>query len=215
MQDAVFGDYQNLVPAHNLRVAAGDDELVVAENRRQYGILRDVQLKQPLAAQRVVVRNLQLVERGFAAVEREQCLDAGGVDLALQQTRNVVGAGNRDVDAQLFHDSSIFRVVDPGDRLWHVKNFLCQLAGNQVVLVQTGDRDDGVRAGSVGGSQRLNGGTVRVDGGDVQLSGSVFAGAFVFFDDQRLVSVLQQRLAQVKSNLASADYDNVHILFPL
>ena len=96
-----------------------------------------------------------------------------------------------------------------------MKNFLCQLAGNQVVLVQTGDRDDGVRAGSVGGSQRLNGGTVRVDGGDVQLSGSIFAGAFVFFDDQRLVSVLQQRLAQVKSNLASADYDNVNILFPL
>ena len=62
MQDAVFGDYQNLVPAHNLCVAAGDDELVVAENRRQYSVLRNVQFKQPLAAQRVVVRNLQLIE---------------------------------------------------------------------------------------------------------------------------------------------------------
>ena len=111
MQDAVFGNHQYLVPAHNLRVAAGDDELVVAENRRQYSVLRNVQLKQPLAAQRVVVRNLQLVERGFAAVEREQCLDAGGIDLALQQTRNVVGAGNRMSTPSFFMTAAFFGLL--------------------------------------------------------------------------------------------------------
>ena len=67
----------------------------------------------------------------------EQGFDARTVYLTFQQTCNVVGTGNRDIDAQLFHNSSIFRVVDAGNRFWHMENFLCQLAGNQVVLVQT------------------------------------------------------------------------------
>ena len=136
------------------------------------------------------------------------------IDLTLEQPRDVIGAGDGNIDAELFHDLGIFGIVDPGDGFGNMENLFCQLAGNQVVLVLAGDGNHRICLGGIGAGQRLDGGAVRIDGGDVQLVREILTGLFVFFDDKRLVAMLDEGLAEIEADLAAADHNDIHSAVP-
>ena len=64
------------------------------------------------------------------------------IHLSFKQTGDIIGAGDWNINSQFFHYDSILWIIDPCHRFRHLEDSLCQLTGNQIVLVQTGDRDD-------------------------------------------------------------------------
>jgi len=53
----------------------------------------------------------------------------------------ILCAADYRIDAQLFENINVFRIIDPGNRSLNIKIIFCQLAGNQIILIKARDSD--------------------------------------------------------------------------
>ena len=82
----------DLVPALQRGIAAGDDQLLPAGEKDDDHIVGDVQLAQGAARVLEIVRQQHLSEGRVAPGDAEQMMDGVGLHLALDQVGDVVGA---------------------------------------------------------------------------------------------------------------------------
>ena len=68
--------------------------------------------------------------------------------LGLDVLKDDVGADHRDIDAELFEQGFVLGIDNAGYGTWHLEPVLCQLTGNQVILIIAGDGNE--HAGTVG-----------------------------------------------------------------
>ena len=131
-----------------------------------------------------VVREEHLGEGGIPAGNAHQVMDRIGLNLSLDQPRDIVGAAHRNVDPKLLEHRGIFGVVDPGDGLFDPEDFFSQLAGDQVRLILTGYSDQRLTAVHLGDLEDLDQRAVPVDDREIQIFGQMAAGLFVQLNDE-------------------------------
>ena len=122
---------------------------------------------------------------------------------------NAVGAGYGNINTQTFHHLEVLGVVDPGYGAFHTIALLCQLTGDQIHLILSGNADKGIAMFHAGAFQGFQGGAVAVDDRNIQLVGDLPADLLIGFNYKGLVAMFQQGLCQIIAYFTAAHYNNI------
>ena len=129
---------------------------------------------------------------------------------ALDNAQDQFGGRDSHVDTELVKQLNVARVVHPRNRPGHLELTLGKLAGDQVVLIVTGDRGHNIRTLDPGGGEKGHLVPIANEGGAAAQLGRHKGGAYrVLLDESDLVATLKQMPAQVEADLSGAYHDDV------
>src|SRR5450759_3602913 len=141
------GEHEQGVVDLDAYALAGHHHIVAAQQRHRVTALRDAELGEGLAGEVAVGGRRDRRERDLALAQVEQAHEVGECRLLLDEAGDDLRGVERHVDAPAaVVEPAVARVAYRADHLLHLELVLGQEAGDEVVLVVPGGRDEDVGA---------------------------------------------------------------------
>ena len=188
--------------------------MVLTVDAADAGNARKVQLLKRLAARLIVLLDSKLKNLNLVVFQGEGVDEAvqrgGGVNLLAKKVR----CAEDGVDAELLQQGHVLGVDDCGNAALHTEQLLGRLAGNVVLDVVLGQRDEQVGTLCARRKEVVLPNRASVDDGYVVALRKVVTGLFVSVDDDEVVAPAVEQVDEVVGLMEAISNDDLHLLLP-